>query len=66
VLHHLTQVNPEARALYLFPTKALSQDQVLEARELAGNVIAISRFTPSTAIPPRPPAALSAIRGISW
>ncbi len=38
VLHHLTQVNSEARALYLFPTKALSQDQVLEARDLAGEL----------------------------
>ncbi|HHX75672.1 MAG TPA: DEAD/DEAH box helicase, partial [Firmicutes bacterium] len=28
--------NPETRALYLFPTKALSQDQVAELRELAG------------------------------
>ncbi|HQH72080.1 MAG TPA: DEAD/DEAH box helicase, partial [bacterium] len=38
VLHHLTQINPEARALYLFPTKALSQDQVLEARDIASQV----------------------------
>jgi DEAD/DEAH box helicase domain-containing protein len=38
VLHHLTCVNKDARALYLFPTKALSQDQVLEARELAGEL----------------------------
>lgn len=55
VLHHLTQVNPEARALYLFPTKALSQDQVLEARELAGELhcdLKIHTFdgdTPATA-----------------
>lgn len=27
--------NPEARALYLFPTKALAQDQLAELRELA-------------------------------
>ncbi|MBI1390926.1 MAG: DEAD/DEAH box helicase [bacterium] len=38
VLDHLTRVNPEARALYLFPTKALSQDQVLELRETAGEL----------------------------
>jgi len=29
--------NPESRALYLFPTKALSQDQVAELRALAGS-----------------------------
>lgn len=29
--------DPSARALYLFPTKALSQDQVAEFRELAGS-----------------------------
>lgn len=34
VIHHLTQINPEARALYLFPTKALSQDQMLELLEI--------------------------------
>ncbi|MBD3265405.1 DEAD/DEAH box helicase, partial [bacterium] len=38
VLHHLTQVNPEARALYLFPTKALSQDQVLELQDLSSGL----------------------------
>ncbi len=38
VLHHLTKVNPEARALYLFPTKALSQDQLLEVRELSSGL----------------------------
>lgn len=35
VLDHLARVNPEARALYLFPTKALSQDQLVELREAA-------------------------------
>ncbi|MDX9753428.1 MAG: DEAD/DEAH box helicase [bacterium] len=38
VLHHLTQINPEARALYLFPTKALSQDQVLELQDLSSGL----------------------------
>ncbi|HHJ52960.1 MAG TPA: DEAD/DEAH box helicase, partial [Caldithrix abyssi] len=33
VFQHLLE-HPEARALYLFPTKALSQDQVREAQEL--------------------------------
>lgn len=30
--------NPEARALYLFPTKALSQDQMLEVHGLSGKL----------------------------
>lgn len=38
VLHHLTTKNPEARALYLFPTKALSHDQLVELRELGGQL----------------------------
>ncbi len=38
VLHHLTTKNPEARALYLFPTKALSQDQLLELYELSSKL----------------------------
>jgi DEAD/DEAH box helicase domain-containing protein len=33
VLNHLLS-NPEARALYLFPTKALSQDQLKEVQDL--------------------------------
>ncbi|KAA3617439.1 MAG: DEAD/DEAH box helicase [Calditrichaeota bacterium] len=33
VLNHLL-TNPEARALYLFPTKALSQDQLKEVQDL--------------------------------
>ena len=37
VLAHL-QGNPDARALYLFPTKALSQDQMLELHDLAGEL----------------------------
>ncbi|MFO7653157.1 MAG: DEAD/DEAH box helicase [Candidatus Krumholzibacteriia bacterium] len=35
VLHTLLR-EPQARALYLFPTKALSQDQMHEAHELVG------------------------------
>ncbi|MEW6235636.1 MAG: DEAD/DEAH box helicase [Candidatus Omnitrophota bacterium] len=55
VLHHLVTINPEARALYLFPTKALSQDQVLELRDLGASLnrdIKIHTFdgdTPSSA-----------------
>ncbi|RJP30277.1 MAG: DEAD/DEAH box helicase [Candidatus Omnitrophota bacterium] len=38
VLHHLSTVNAEARALYLFPTKALSQDQLLELHDLSSGL----------------------------
>ena len=48
--------DPEARALYLFPTKALSQDQMHEAHDLIEHLGAPSRFTPSTGTPRRPPA----------
>lgn len=55
VLHHLTEVNPDARALYLFPTKALSQDQLEELRGLTSKLeqdIKVHTFdgdTPQTA-----------------
>jgi DEAD/DEAH box helicase domain-containing protein len=60
VLHHLTKVNPEARALYLFPTKALSQDQVLELQDLStglGAKIKVHTFDGDT-----PASARRAIR----
>ncbi len=38
--------DPQSRALYLFPTKALSQDQVSELRELAGSLeLDLNAFT---------------------
>ncbi|REJ33403.1 MAG: ATP-dependent helicase [Bacillota bacterium] len=37
VLHEILN-NPASRALYLFPTKALSQDQVAELHELSGDL----------------------------
>ena len=37
ILAHLRR-KPDARALYLFPTKALSQDQMLELNDLAGEL----------------------------
>ena len=37
-------VNPRARALYLFPTKALAHDQLRGLRELAGQALGDKRF----------------------
>jgi len=45
VLHTIIR-NPQARALYLFPTKALSQDQVTELHDMVGILgIDIKTFT---------------------
>lgn len=45
VLNRLME-NPKARALYLFPTKALSQDQVTELKDLIDTVdVRIGTFT---------------------
>ena len=41
--------DPSARALYLFPTKALAQDQVAELQALAAAPTSASRRTPTTA-----------------
>ncbi|MCB9768241.1 MAG: DEAD/DEAH box helicase [Candidatus Omnitrophica bacterium] len=52
--------NPEARALYLFPTKALSQDQMLELHDLSEKLdrdIKVFTFDGDT-----PPNARKAIR----
>ena len=52
--------NPEARALYIFPTKALSQDQMLELHGLSeklGRDIKVFTFDGDT-----PPSARKAIR----
>ncbi len=52
--------DPSARALYLFPTKALAQDQLAELERLAGEVdidLATHTYDGDT-----PPAARSAIR----
>ena len=54
---------PETRALYLFPTKALSQDQLRELHGLVERAGAwTSRPTPTTATPRPPPGAWSASR----
>jgi DEAD/DEAH box helicase domain-containing protein len=58
--------NPEARALYLFPTKALSQDQVNELKGTIDDLevkIGTYTFDGDT-----PASARKAIRsaGISW
>ncbi len=45
VLNHMV-TNPEARALYLFPTKALSQDQLNELTEIIGETkISVKTYT---------------------
>ena len=60
VLHHLSEKQPEARALYLFPTKALSQDQLEELHDLStglGQEIKVHTFDGDT-----PQSARRAIR----
>ena len=59
--------DPAARALYLFPTKALSQDQLAEVRELAGAGRAwTSRRRSTTGTRRRPSAPSSARPARSW
>jgi len=59
VLHALLS-DPEARALYLFPTKALAQDQLAELQEWEG-VLKLG-FRPATYDGDTTPAARKAIR----
>ena len=49
--------DPSARALYLFPTKALAQDQLANIHTVATASTATSRPTPTTAIPRPTPAS---------
>ena len=52
VLHSLL-ADPQARALYLFPTKALAQDQAAELSQF----VDVLSHTPSLPSPPRSPSA---------
>ncbi|GAB4249000.1 MAG: DEAD/DEAH box helicase [Thermoleophilia bacterium] len=47
VLDHLLR-DPNARALYLYPTKALAQDQVRRLRSLAGSAVEIAVYDGDT------------------
>ena len=49
--------DPHARAIYLYPTKALAQDQLRRIRLLAGKQV--GGWPPTTATPPPPPASLA-------
>ncbi len=76
VLHTLL-ADPTAKALYLFPTKALAQDQLNELQELRDSTIGRSKYNeslqspfsiphlpspPTTATPPPPSGPPSASR----
>ena len=58
--------NPDARALYLFPTKALSQDQLAELHGLVEAWAPTSAPSPTTAIPRKTRARPSAAEATSW
>jgi Distinct helicase family with a unique C-terminal domain including a metal-binding cysteine cluster len=58
--------DPAARALLLFPTKALGQDQVAEFADLAGASGLRARHRPTTAIPRPRSGPLSGVPDRSW
>ena len=62
VLDAVARDDPAARALYLFPTKALAADQLVELRALAEAADIRSRRTPTTATRQPPSAAWCAAR----
>ena len=58
---------PQTRALYLFPTKALANDQMNEVHGLIGDLKAdMKTFTYDGDTPRMTPGRPSASRAISW
>jgi len=65
ILNALVQ-DPEARALYLFPTKALAQDQLVELQPLDGGARGRRSARSLTTVTPRRTRARPSDRARTW